>query len=254
MTDASSIYIEWMYLFIDVPRDVSGPVWDFWVAALGGGISPTRGEFSEFATVWPETGDSMVKLQAVGSAQPGTHLDLDVADPAAASAVAVELGATAVEVVHDGVYVMSSPGGYTFCLTQAGTDAATRQTGPAGPLTVGHLCLDVPSDCFDAEVDFWNRLTGWELKRGGHDEFVGLVGDERMPFALLLQRLGSDDPRTSVTGHPDLDVRIDRPALVDSHRQLGAGVVGDRSGWTVMSDPAGLVYCVVDATGPTGCS
>ena len=60
---------------------------------------------------------------------------------------------------------------------------------------------------------------------------------------MLFQRLGE---RTgAVRAHADLAC-ADREASLARHLAAGARVVQVREGWTVMSDPAGRVYCLTD--------
>ncbi|MGL5910814.1 MAG: VOC family protein, partial [Phycicoccus sp.] len=65
----------------------------------------------------------------------------------------------------------------------------------------------------------------------------------RIPFRLLLQRL--DDAGGTVRAHVDLAC-TDRVASTVRHLALGARVLREREFWTVLSDPAGRVYCLTD--------
>ena len=60
---------------------------------------------------------------------------------------------------------------------------------------------------------------------------------------LLLQRL--DDPLGEVRAHLDLST-TDRAAEAARHEALGATRVADFDIWTLLTDPAGLAYCVTD--------
>lgn len=236
------------YLFIDSPAATAAETWRFWAAVTGSTLAPTRGENDQFTTLLPATGRPWVKLQAIGDANSRTHLDLAVADPAAAAAAAADLGAALVTVVYDDVHVMTTPAGYTFCFTP--TDSSSGRSREATTATtatgtrIGQLCLDVPADRFDAEVDFWHRLTGWAVRTS--DEFSGLAVPDWFPFWILFQRLGGDDERTATTGHPDVIIEGKRADVVDANVSLGATVVGEADGWTVMNDPSGLAYCLCD--------
>ncbi|MFC3687879.1 VOC family protein [Aquipuribacter hungaricus] len=70
-----------------------------------------------------------------------------------------------------------------------------------------------------------------------------LVAPPRLPPRVLLQRLDAVDG--PVRAHPDLS-SLDREAEVARHVALGARRGADGRGWTVMTDPGGLVYCVTD--------
>ena len=76
-------------------------------------------------------------------------------------------------------------------------------------------------------------------------EFARLEGSERMPLCILLQRLGADG-RASPGLHLDISSGSNRSAVVDLHRRHGAEVVEWFEQWTVMRDPAGMVYCITN--------
>ena len=59
-------------------------------------------------------------------------------------------------------------------------------------------------------------------------------------MGLLTQQIGDGPARV----HIDIPT-TDRAAEVARLRKLGASVVDDGEHWTVMRDPAGLVFCVV---------
>jgi len=112
---------------------------------------------------------------------------------------------------------------------------------PRSGLRVGSVVVDVPPEEFDDECTLWVSRTGAELRSfDAHPEYRRVVGLEG-GVGVLLQRLGSG-PRGL---HLDV-AATDRAAEVRRHVTLGA-VPGEAfDDWTVMRDPLGRVYCVVD--------
>ena len=236
----------WMSAFLDLAPDrfVEGAA--FWCAVSGHRLSAVRGADREFATLLPSDGDDHLRVQRLGDGPSRLHLDLHVEDPKAAARHAESLGAN-VRVLHEqGYVVMASPGGFPFCFVRH------RASRPAAPATwpgghrsaVDQVCLDIPAPVYDAECDFWQRLTGWELRVSPtHEEFRRLIRPPDQPLQLLLQRLGDADG--PVRAHLDL-ATSDRDAETSRHVALGATVLDLRPGWTVLADPAGSTYCITD--------
>ena len=106
------------------------------------------------------------------------------------------------------------------------------------------MCVDLPPSAFDAELVFWEQLTGWSRTATDSPEFERLDGDG-MPLRMLLQRLDDEEPARF---HLDLS-SDDRAVETDRHAALGATVETrtDR-GFTVLVDPGGRRYCVTDRT------
>jgi len=106
-----------------------------------------------------------------------------------------------------------------------------------------HLCtivIDVPADDHAATTAFWGAATGKEQRSLSVPEFHGARLHESL--ALLVQRLGEGASRVHVDIHTD-----DVEAEVARLRSLGADVQELHDDWTVMTDPAGLPFCVVKA-------
>lgn len=242
MTGPQEGAVAWIDLFLDIPRADFEDGLAFWMSATGWTPSPRRGEQDQFVTLLSASGDSWLKLQAVDGPA-GVHLDLDTHARAAATARALELGATPAWTYHD-VEVQRSPGGFTFCQT-VGTSA--RFVDRSESAIVDQLCLDIPPALWETEVAFWAALTGRTRATGSRAEFavLGRTGQLR----LLLQRL--DDASGPVRGHPDL-AASDRAAAVVQHRELGADVIREHERWTVMRSPYGQVYCLTDRNPATG--
>lgn len=239
------IKARWLWAFLDtVESDVEASE-AFWQRVTRTRISPRRGERGEFATLVPRSGDAWVKVQRVLDGG-GMHLDLDVEQPLPdAAAAAANLGATEVARLDD-VIVMRSPGGFTFCLTSwSNAGSPTTQIRIGEPDLLDQVCVDVPSDLYAAELDFWEQLTGWPRRAGTLPEFTSLTRPDGIPVRLLFQRLG--EAAGTVTGHIDFACH-DREASRDHHVAAGATVVSEHEFWTVMRDPVGRIYCLTHRT------
>jgi len=241
--------LRWTTAFLDLPADTFDATTAFWRSVTGSGLSPARGEHDEFATLVPRDGDPYLKVQRIADGPGGIHLDLHTDDVPGFVEQATSLGAQ-VEWSGDHV-VMTSPGGFTFCVVghPAGTSLPSPVPWWGGTSIVDQVCLDIPGHLHDRESAFWVALTGWEHTDGRFREFSTLERPTDQPLRLLLQRLESDDG--PVRAHFDLS-SADRVAEVVRHRSLDAELVRDTGNWTVLRDPAGLEYCVTDRDPATG--
>ena len=235
------IDIRWAWVFLDTPRPDAPRSWAFWSAVTGWPLSATRGDHDEFATLLPARGDAWVKVQAGADGPSGIHLDLDVDDVAAAATEAERLGARRIGTIGATVVILRSPGGLTFCLTTWDGEAEQVREGAAQLLD--QVCVDCPGDVHDAEVAFWTALTGWTWADVDEPELSVLRRPAGIPFRLLFQRVG--EPTGPVRAHADVAC-ADRRSSVARHLDAGARVVEERTGWTVMADPVGRVYCLTD--------
>jgi hypothetical protein len=236
--------VRWVWLFLDLPEREFEMAVTFWRSVACSELSPWRGQYGEFATLLPREGDPWLKVQRVGGGG-GVHLDLDVEEPLPEAAErAVQLGAAVVGDLGD-VIVCRSPGGFVFCLTRWSAEEFARGQARAGVGSlIDQVCLDVPSSRYAAELAFWSQLNGWAVDDPDpDDEFARLAWPSGIPVRFLLQRL--DEPEGPVRGHVDLSA-VDRGAEVERHRALGARVVDEGRGWTVLQGPAGHPYCVTD--------
>lgn len=232
----------WLQVLLDTPADRFEEAVPFWSAVTGWQPSERRGEDGQLLTLVPRHGPAYVKMQAVAGPA-GVHLDLDSADRPALVGRSRTLGATAAGTHHD-VGVVRSPGGLTFCHTVLDGEPALVRDGTT---ILDQVCIDIPSSSWDAEVAFWQALTGREAEVGALPEFVRLVEDGRV--RLLLQRLDEEDG--PVRAHPDL-ATSDRQADTDRHTALGATVRAEHDHWTVLDAPGGQVYCLTDRDPATG--
>jgi len=238
----------WLTAFLDHPADGHDRAVGFWEAVTGSHRSPRRGEHGEFLTLLPTEGDAYLKLQRVEDGEPRVHLDVHVDDPRAAAGECVGVGATLVA-DHRSYLVLTSPGGLTFCLVPHGSVGARPhpRAWPDGHTSyVDQVCLDIPPSRYDAEMEFWAAVTGWSRRDPATgSEFGRLTPGPDQPLQLLLQRL--DEEQGAVSAHLDWSAS-DHKAEVDAHVAAGAEVQGRFEGWTVMSDPAGMTYCVTRRT------
>jgi hypothetical protein len=102
------------------------------------------------------------------------------------------------------------------------------------------IVLDTPAETHPAEVAFWRGALDIDLTRyERYPEYHGadLPGDG---MGLLVQQLGDGPARIHLDIHTS-----DRRAEVVRLTALGAGILDDTAEWTVMRDPAGLLFCVV---------
>ncbi len=102
------------------------------------------------------------------------------------------------------------------------------------------IVIDVPADVHDEELVFWQGLTGQELTRyERYPEYHGadLPGRD---LGLLVQRIGVGHSRVHVDIHTD-----DLAAEVARLEALGAKREFQVHAWWVMSDPAGMLFCVI---------
>jgi hypothetical protein len=230
--------------FLDLPGEVHDAGADFWAGVTGFERGPQRGEDGQFATLVPPAGTDYLRVQRLEEDTPRVHLDLHVADPAAAGEEPAALGAERLDSPYPDLRTMRSPGGFVFCLVpEGGGVRPAPRTWPDGHTSyVDQVCLDVPPSRYDAELDFWAALTGWQRRdpRPG-SEFGRVTPGADQPLQLLVQRL--DDEQEVVTAHLDW-AASDHEAELAAHVAAGAEVQGRFEGWTVLRDPAGTTYCV----------
>lgn len=105
--------------------------------------------------------------------------------------------------------------------------------------TLGAISIDAPSSHIDRSATFWSAAlaTTWRVGTQ-HPEFRPL---ERRFGGLdaFLQDIGTTPPRVHLDVHTD-DVEAEVARLVG----LGATEIARHGGWVVLSDPAGMAFCV----------
>lgn len=228
----------WLSAFLDYPAPVHAVGSAFWSDVTGYALSAPRGSEGEFATLVPPDGDDYLRVQRVGDGAPRVHLDLHVDDPRA-----VPDGARVVA-DHGDYLTLASPGGLTFCLVThpAATPPSARSRPDGRRSRLDQVCLDVPPSAYDEELAFWEAVTGWVRREPPEGSPFGrLTPPEPQALQLLVQRL--DDEQPAVTAHLDW-ATTDREAEVAAHVAAGATRGPAYDWWTVMTDPAGLTYCV----------
>lgn len=247
--------IKWLTAFIDAPSSSFADTVEFWRKATGWTLSDYRGDGEQFVTLIPASGDSCLRLQRLGDGPARVHIDLHVAEPQAEAKRAVQLGAeiiaddTHVDDTHvdDSHVIMASPSGLPFCfVSHHGEQSVPPPIDPAAPHAVNQICIDIPAPLFDQECKFWDALTGWELRPSQLNEYASLAQPDPIPFRLLLQRLGADDPGTIARAHLDVSSGRNGADIADQHRAAGATQTGSGVQWVVMADPAGLPYCLTE--------
>jgi hypothetical protein len=104
---------------------------------------------------------------------------------------------------------------------------------------IGVVLIDHPERDWPAALAFWAGVQGVEPTRDDEDEYrsLGRVGS----LHLESQRTGEGTP-----ARVHLDIETDDVAAeVARVTGLGASVLEERDGYTVLLDPGGLVFCVV---------
>lgn len=242
------VSIRWVTAFLDLPPSAYDGGVDFWSEVTGARLSSTRGRDSEFATLVPDLGDAWLRVQRVLGGPGGVHLDLHVDDVTAFAWRAVSMGAIEMSRDEGSLVVLSSPGGFTFCV---GLWSGEAERSDVRPGIVDQVCLDISPERFGDEVTFWADLTAWPLHQGSRREFAVLDRPEGQPIRLLFQSLA--DPRPGpVTAHLDLAAGEHRADVVQRHVALGARVLREESRWTTLRDPVGREYCVTERDPRTG--
>ncbi|MGN6794221.1 MAG: VOC family protein [Streptosporangiaceae bacterium] len=102
------------------------------------------------------------------------------------------------------------------------------------------IVIDVPQEVHGQELAFWQEATGQEMIQAAkYPEYHGteLPGQE---VGLLIQRIGGGQSRMHVDIHTDdMEAEISRLEALGAKREFKAHE------WWIMSDPAGLLFCVI---------
>jgi hypothetical protein len=241
--------VTWITAFLDLPAHEFERTATFWSTVTESTRSPTRGDHQEFATLIPSFGDAYLRVQRTLDGHSGVHIDLHTDDIPALTRRATDLGATLIADL--GYSVMRSPGSMTFCIVAHHSEQVRPTTTSNGSL-VDQVALDIPSEHFKSECQFWSALTSWELQASAREEFSVLQRPTGMPIRFLLQRLGDDDSRTGVEAHIDIACGSNIDAVAAEHQAAGATVVWRGDWWTTMRDPSGAPYCLTSRDPVTG--
>ena len=103
------------------------------------------------------------------------------------------------------------------------------------------LLLDLPPEQHAAGVEFWSRATGHPAERTEAAPDWASLGSFADGFHLEVQRTGEGTPPR---WHVDVETD-DIPAEVARLEALGARRLADMGRFWQMTDPAGMVFCVV---------
>ena len=103
------------------------------------------------------------------------------------------------------------------------------------------LLLDLPPESHPAGLDFWSAATGHPVEPDMADPSWHSLGSFGDGFHLEVQRTGEGTPPR---WHVDVETD-DIPAEVARLEALGATRKADMGSFWQMTDPAGLVFCVV---------
>jgi hypothetical protein len=103
------------------------------------------------------------------------------------------------------------------------------------------LLLDLPPEHHDAGRGFWSAATGHAVVADAADGDWSSLGSFADGFHLEVQRTGAGTPPR---WHVDIETD-DVEAEVTRLEGLGARRLADMGRFWQMTDPAGLVFCVV---------
>ena len=259
--------VSWLAVEVRLPADEMGPGAAFWASVTGYAMTPSA--LGGAIELVPEEGDPFITFEPTDREDGVLEIEIGLDSPAAREALrrrALDLGATAC--AWRTVPAVRTPGGaiirpthvpmgrrrpppYTPTVTADGV-VSTADLAEGASSRLDQVCIDVPADLFDRELSFWSGLTGWEVATGGLSEFAWLVRPEWLPLRLLFQRLGPDDPGTTVRAHLDLACGDHIATHLEVHRRLGARPGRRGRVWHTMTDPAGVVYCLTERDPITG--
>jgi hypothetical protein len=100
--------------------------------------------------------------------------------------------------------------------------------------------LDFGSDVHDAARDFWEVALAGEMRRGTKYPEYHVLEHPAALGTVMVQDIGDGGSRIH------LDIETDDPvAEVARLISAGATLEQEHEEWTVLRDPAGLLFCVV---------
>jgi hypothetical protein len=104
------------------------------------------------------------------------------------------------------------------------------------------VVFDYPGDVHDAALLFWQEALAADARPGTRHPEYHVLEHPAAVGPVLVQHLGEGGSRI----HLDIEAD-DTEAEVDRLVTAGAAVVERIDDWTVLRDPAGLLFCVVPA-------
>lgn len=242
----TSVGLGWIHVLLDLPPWATDGGAAFWSAALGGTVGAPWPDHPAFRSIVPGDGQGAYVHLQTGDHGPRVHLDLEVDDPAKAEDVLVSMGARRC-IVTTAWRVMRSPGGLPFCLLPRRPHAAVLPSTFGGHRSrLVQVCIDSPAQLHPEEVRFWRRFVEGDWVASDSVEFAGkILPSGGSPVQFLFQELETGTVMDTTTAHVDLGTD-DVEAEVDRLVNLGADHVATYPGWTVLSDPAGMTFCVTE--------
>ncbi len=236
--------IRWIVAVIDRPYPWLSEAAGFW-ATVSGTVAQNL-KYGRFVELRRDHTDDWLLAQGLVDGPGGVHLDLSVTDPDRFARRAVAAGATVVA-VHNSWTVLISPSGVPFCV--AAWKGEDRCPAPSRRVSrVDRVCLDVAPSAYGAEAAFWPALTGWPIEACDVAGLSRLRSPETIPINVWLQRLDEERPAS-------LHVDVTTSAMAATrawHESLGAACSGVGPHGTVLLDPAGAPYCLVEDKASTG--
>ena len=238
----------WMTVFLDLPAGPADAAASFWGQVTGYQLE--RAADGGPAALLPPSGDSYLRVRLLPGGAGGCGLRLHVdtgAESLGAVADRARAGGAQVGGMRPDGFTAHSPGGFPFGVTAWDGERAVPLplAGQAGGVSrVDTLCLDVPPGGFDQELAFWTALTGQSTRPAPVPGYAYLDGPAGWPARMLLQRREQAGPGDQVRGH--VDFGCTDPGAQARHESLGARLVARRQYWTVLTDPAGNEYCLID--------
>jgi hypothetical protein len=102
------------------------------------------------------------------------------------------------------------------------------------------VVLDFGSDVHDRARDFWKVALAADIRRGKRFPEYHVLEHPAALGPVLMQDIGDGESRVHLDIESD-DIAAEVMRLV----KAGASVVQQHEDWTVLRDPAGLLFCVV---------
>lgn len=116
-------------------------------------------------------------------------------------------------------------------------------------ILVRSICLDFPDDSHDAARDFWGTALGTSMRPAKHFPEYTVFEHPASLTNVFVQHIDEGGPRV----HFDIE-SDDQSAEVTRLVAAGAQIVAEQQDasqtmgdWTIMRDPAGVLFCVVKA-------
>jgi hypothetical protein len=106
------------------------------------------------------------------------------------------------------------------------------------------IVVDAPSDVHDRTRDFWTTALAADARRGVKYPEYHVLEHPAATGPVMVQDIGT----TAARFHLDIETD-DVEAEVARLLAAGAAEVERHDEWVVLSDPAGLLFCVVPAEG-----